>query len=253
MFTQAIVKIPCRNMVSGITGAGLGRPNHDLALAQHRAYVEALEACGLEVTVLPAEETYPDSVFIEDTCLVTRACAVITHPGADARKGETASVKAAMAAFDLPIETITAPGTLDAGDVMMTGDHFYVGLSGRTNPEGFRQLSAILNRYGYTASAVPLTSVLHLKTGISYLENNVLLVWGEFADKPDFNGFHRIRVPQEEGYAANSLWINGTVLVPQGYPKTQKRIQEKGYDVILLDVSEFRKLDGGLSCLSLRF
>ena len=253
MFSRALVKTPCQNMISGITNANLGQPDHALALAQHCAYIKALEACDLEVTVLPADEAYPDSVFIEDTCLVTRACAIITHPGADTRKGEVCAVRSAMEKFGLPIEIITAPGTLDAGDVMMVGDHFYVGLSGRTNKEGFRQLKEILDRHGMTSSPIPLSSVLHLKTGISYLENNMLLVWGEFEEKAEFQDFQRIRVPAEEGYAANSLWINGRVLVPSGHEKTRDLIAALGYTIIELDVSEYRKLDGGLSCLSLRF
>jgi len=253
MFSNAIVKRPCKNMINGITTAGLGAPDFDLAAAQHDAYVRALETCGLAVATLPADDAYPDSVFIEDTCLVTPHCAVITNPGADSRKGEIQSIREALVPFELPVETITAPGTLDAGDVMMVGTHFYVGLSERTNPEGVDQLASILKRYGMTVSAVPLSSVLHLKTGISYLENNILLVWGEFVDKPELAGFEKIRVPDDEAYAANSVWINNTVLVPKGYNRTKEMIKEKGYQVLTLDVSEFRKLDGGLSCLSLRF
>lgn len=253
MFTRAIVKRPCKNMINGITTADLGAPDYDLAVTQHAAYVRTLERCGLSVTTLPAEEGYPDSVFIEDTCLMTPRCAVITRPGDDSRKGEIQAVREAVTLLGLPVEAITAPGTLDAGDIMMVGSHFYVGLSARTNREGFDQLAAILNRYGMTASAVGLTSVLHLKTGISYLEDNVLLVWGEFVSKPELSGFDLIRVPEEEGYAANSVWINGSVLVPKGYEKTAALIEERGYKIETVDVSEYRKLDGGLSCLSLRF
>jgi len=253
MFTKAIVKQPCKNMVKGITQAGLGIPDYDLACRQHDAYIKALEACKLSVTILPPDEAYPDSVFIEDACLVTSGCAVITRPGAESRRGEIHSVRKAMAAFDLPIEEITAPGTLDAGDIMMAGTHFYVGLSDRTNAEGFAQLEAILIRYGMTASAVPLKTVLHLKTGISYLENNILLAWGEFLTKEEFSGFTRVGVGDKEAYAANSVWINNRVLVPAGYKQTRDMIADAGYATLEVDVSEFRKLDGGLSCLSLRF
>ncbi len=253
MFTKAIVKQPCKNMVKGITQAGLGTPDYDLACRQHDAYIKALESCKLAVTILPQDDAYPDSVFIEDACLVTPGCAVITRPGAESRRGEIQSVRQAMAAFDLPLEEITAPGTLDAGDIMMAGNHFYVGLSDRTNTQGFAQLEAILNRYGMTASAVPLKSVLHLKTGISYLENNILLAWGEFMTKEEFSGFTRLEVGNTESYAANSVWINDRVLVPAGFEQTREMIAAAGYDPIEVDVSEFRKLDGGLSCLSLRF
>ncbi|WDP88987.1 MAG: N(G),N(G)-dimethylarginine dimethylaminohydrolase [Desulfobacter sp.] len=253
MFTRAIVKRPCKNMINGITEAGLGSPDYDLACRQHDAYIQALETCGLSVTVLPPEEAYPDSVFIEDTCLVTPKCAVITRPGAQSRKGETQSVRQAMAAFDLPTEEIAAPGTLDAGDIMMVGDHYFVGRSARTNAEGFAQLETILNRYGMTASAVELESVLHLKTGISYLENNNLLAWGEFLTKEALSKFNILGVDNDEAYAANSVWVNGYVLVPAGHGRTMDMIEAAGYRPVEVDVSEFRKLDGGLSCLSLRF
>ena len=123
----------------------------------------------------------------------------------------------------------------------------------RTNKHGFEQLSSILKKYGMTASAVPLTTVLHLKTGISFLENNTILAFGEFLTKPEFQKFTILAVDEQEAYAANSVWINDQVLVPMGFPKTKRMIEEKGYAAVELDVSEFRKLDGGLSCLSLRF
>ena len=253
MFTSAVVKTPCKNMVEGISHAGLGLPNYTKALTQHREYVRAMEACGLAVTTLEPEEAFPDSCFIEDTCLVTRDCAVITRPGADSRRGEIEAVARAMAPLGLPMDKIRAPGTLDAGDVMMVGDHFYVGLSDRTNQEGADQLAAILALFGMTVSVIALSSVLHLKTGISYLENNVLLAFGEFLSKPELMSFDILEVAVEEAYAANSVWINGRVIVPTGFPKTLEMIRDKGYDTIEVDVSEFRKLDGGLSCLSLRF
>ncbi len=253
MFTNAIVKQPCKNMIKGITQAGLGTPDYDLACRQHDTYIKALEACELSVTILPPDEAYPDSVFIEDACLVTPKCAVITRPGADSRKGEVQSVRKAMDAFGLPLNEITDPGTLDAGDIMMVGTHFYVGLSNRTNAAGFAQLEKILIRYGMTASTVNLESVLHLKTGVSYLENNHLLAWGEFLSKKEFSGFTLLGVDNKESYAANSVWINNRVLVPAGYKQTRDMIAAAGYTPIEVDVSEFRKLDGGLSCLSLRF
>lgn len=253
MFTTAMVKIPCKNLVSGISNAASGKPDYSLAMDQHARYREALEACGLEVMVLEADEAFPDSTFIEDTCLVTPHCAIITNPGAETRKGEISSVRTAMDALGLTMEAIQAPGTLDAGDIMMVGSHFFVGLSQRTNKKGFEQLSSILKKYGMTAAAVPLTTVLHLKTGLSYLEDNTLLAFGEFLNKPEFQNFSILPVDEKETYAANSVWINGRVLVPMGFPKTKGLIEEKGYTTIEVDASEFRKLDGGLSCLSLRF
>ncbi len=253
MFSKAIVKRPCKNMVNGITEAGMGLPDYQKALNQHDDYIKALENCGLEVFILEPDQTFPDSVFIEDTCLITRACTVITRPGADSRRGEIRSVEQAVRSLDLPLESIKAPGTLDAGDIMMVGDHYYVGLSNRTNETGVAQLGKILKKYGMTVSAIPLSTVLHLKTGLSYLEHNNLLAYGEFLDRPEFRDHNILAVNEKEAYAANSVWINEMVIVPAGFPQTEKMIENQGYETLLVDVSEFRKLDGGVSCLSLRF
>lgn len=240
-------------MVRGLSSANLGIPDYDLAVEQHAGYVKALEKCGLEVFVLEADEEYPDSVFVEDVALLTPDVGIITHPGAESRRGETLEMRSIIHHYFNAVEEINPPGTLEAGDIMMTGSHFYIGISQRTNREGARQLINILNRYGMTASMVPLHEMLHLKTGLSYLEENRLLVAGEFIRHPEFNAFIKIQVPQHEAYAANSVWINGHVLVPAGYPETRDRIASFGYEILEIEVSEFRKLDGGLSCLSLRF
>jgi dimethylargininase len=136
---------------------------------------------------------------------------------------------------------------------MKVGDTFYVGVSARTNEEGIKQFSDFFGSFGYTVKAVPLTEVLHLKTGVNYIENNKMLVSGEFIDKPDFADYEKIIVPEEEAYGANCIWMNGTVIVPLGYDAVQKAVEDAGYPVITVDTSEFRKIDGGLSCLSLRF
>ena len=135
----------------------------------------------------------------------------------------------------------------------MVGDHFYVGRSARTNEEGIKQFIAILEKHGLTGSEVPLEKVLHLKTGVNYIENNNMLVSGEFIDKPDFAKYNKIVIPEEEAYAANCIWVNDKVIVPEGYPAVEKAVKDAGYEVLLVDTSEYRKLDGGLSCLSLRF
>lgn len=240
-------------MVNGISNANLGRPDYHKALVQHLDYIEALKECGLQVTVLPPDENFPDSTFVEDTALLTRHCAILANPGAPSRTCETQSMLAVIRGFYAAVEIIEAPGTVEGGDIMMVGDHFYIGLSERSNQAGAEQLIAILERYGMQGSVVDLTGVLHLKTGLGYLEDNNLLACGEFLSKPEFQQYKLLKVDQEEAYAANSVWINGTVLVPQGFPKTSALIASAGYQVRQVDVSEFQKLDGGLSCLSLRF
>lgn len=256
MFKNVIVRRPCKAMTQGITSAPeLGAPDYELALLQHDAYIEALKSCGVDVTVLPADEEFPDSCFVEDPAVLTSKCAIITNPGAPARTRETKAMIPVIKKFyeDDCIEFIQSPGTLEGGDVMMVGNHFYVGRSNRTNEEGIRQFIEILNKYGYTGSEVPLEEVLHLKTGVNYIENNNMLVSGEFVVKPEFKTYNKIIVPEEEAYGANCIWINGTVIVPEGYPAVNDAIRKAGYQTILVDTSEYRKLDGGLSCLSLRF
>jgi len=253
MFKHAIVRLPCPEMVRGLSSVSQGRPDFQRALEQHSLYVNALRTCGLEVQVLQADSRYPDSVFVEDVALCTPPCAIVTNPGAASRNGEKIDIKPELESFYEQVESIDAPGTLDAGDVMMVGKHYFIGISQRTNTQGAEQLLRILKSYGMEGSTVPLKEMLHLKSGLSYLEQNHLLISGEFLAFPAFSDFRRIEVDPEETYAANSLWVNSTVLVPAGYPKTRKKIERAGYPTISLDVSEFRKLDGGLSCLSLRF
>eukprot|EP01061_Rhynchopus_euleeides_P023927 TRINITY_DN3872_c0_g1_i4.p2 TRINITY_DN3872_c0_g1~~TRINITY_DN3872_c0_g1_i4.p2 ORF type:complete len:281 (+),score=105.46 TRINITY_DN3872_c0_g1_i4:122-844(+) len=240
-------------MVKGITTANLGLPDYANALKQHAAYVQTLKGCGLEVLVLPATEEFPDSTFVEDDALMTPHCGIVTNPGAASRKGEVEAMAPIVRQFYDKVETIQAPGTVEAGDIMMVGKHFYIGLSARTNESGAAQMIALLEKHGMTGSVVSLTEVLHLKTGVSYLENNNLLACGEFVKHPDFQKYNILEVDPSESYAANSVWINGSVLVPAGFPKTRKMIESAGYKICDVDVSEFRKLDGGLSCLSLRF
>jgi len=253
MFQTAIVRTPCEEMIHGITSASLGKPDYKLALKQHTAYVDALHSCGLDVTVLEADSRFPDSTFVEDVALCTSRFSVLTNPGAPSRNGEKTEMALVLSTFFTHVESIKTPGTLDAGDVMMVGDHFYIGISERTNDEGAAQLISILESRGMSGERVPLKEMLHLKTGLSYLENNHLLVFGEFCKHQAFSGFNKIEVDEDEAYAANSLWINDTVLVPHGFSTTLRKIKQAGFRTLEVDVSEFRKLDGGLSCLSLRF
>ncbi len=253
MFTKAIVRTPGKSLTNGISTAGLGLPDYELALVQHADYIEALAACGVEVTVLDADEAYPDSTFVEDVALLTSECAIITNPGADTRRGEIIAIKKVLKDFYEHIEEIREPGRIEAGDIMMVGDHFYIGLSERTNQSGADQMIGYLEKYGMSGSVVMLAEVLHLKTGIAYLEENNLLACGEFLTKDAFQKFKLLEIDQDESYSANCIWVNGTVLIPMGYPKARATIEGAGYKIKEVDVSEFRKLDGGLSCLSLRF
>ena len=193
MFSNAIVRIPGKSLVNGLTTANLGLPDYEKALLQHQSYVNALIECGLNVAVMPADEEYPDATFVEDAALLTPHCAIIMNPGAASRKGEIVKIKATVSRFFSDIEEIEDPGTAEAGDIMMVGDHYYIGISERTNRAGAEQVIEILNHYGMTGSTIELEDVLHLKTGLAYLENHTLAVCGEFIHKKEFDVFKSVR------------------------------------------------------------
>lgn len=255
-FTKAIVRKPCRAMLDGITNYfAEGKPVYENALKQHEKYVEALKELGLDVLVLEPLEEYPDSCFVEDPAVVMEHCAIITNPARESRNGEKNHILPAIKKFydEDKIFYIQAPGTMEGGDVMRVGKHFYIGMSDRTNEEAARQFNEIVTKFGYTSSTVPVTEGLHLKDFAIYLENNNLLVTEIMNEIPEFKDFNRYIIEPEEVYAINSLYINGTVIVPEGYPKTQKLIEDLGYPIKLVDSGEYRKIDGSLTCLSLRF
>lgn len=252
-FTQTIVKKPGKSYLQGLTTSDLGKPNYDLLLAQHDAYVEALEKCHVNVHILPADESFPDSTFVEDTAVLTKEFAIITNPGAASRAGEIIAMEPVIKQYFDTIEYIQSPGTLDGGDVLQIDNHFYIGLSSRTNEDGAKQFGHMVNRYGYQLTVITLEELFHLKTGISYIGNQTVVVTGELIDHPAFAKYKKIIVPETENYAANCLKVNDHIVIPRGYPQVNDALVEAGYQTISLDTSEFKKHDGGLSCLSLRF
>jgi len=252
-FNNAIVRKPSKSMINGLSNADLGQVIYHLALQQHEQYINALLECGVNIIILDADENFPDSCFVEDVALCTPKCAIITRPGAESRRGEIQNMKEVLKEFYENIERIQEPGTIEAGDIMMVGNHYYIGLSARTNENGADQMIAILEKYGMSGSKVALEEVLHLKTGLAYLENNQLVISGEFLQNADFNKFNKIEIDKNDAYSANCIWVNDKVLIPSGFPDTRKKIAEAGFEIIELEMSEFQKLDGGLSCLSLRF
>ena len=256
MFSNAIVRKPASNFAEGLTTVDLGIPEYARVLEQHQRYREALRECGLALTELEPDDRHPDSTFVEDTAVITPKGAILTRPGAASRAGEVDAIRAAVQAFYSNVDEIQSPGTLDGGDICEARDRFFLGVSHRTNEEGARQLAAILDRQGYTSSVIDvrgMTSILHLKSGISYIEDNTLVVMEEMAGNPLFAGFERIVVAPEESYAANCVRVNDRVLVAEGYPKLTAELTGRGFHPLVLDMSEYRKMDGGLSCLSLRF
>ena len=256
MFTRAIVRTPGANFADGLTSVDLGRPNYELALEQHEAYCRVLEDCGLTLTRLAADERYPDSTFVEDTAVLTERGAIITRPGAASRLGEIEEIRGVLLDHYRDIFEIREPGTLDGGDICEAGGKFFIGVSHRTNEHGAAQLAAFLSEFGYDSTLIDirgLSNILHLKSGLAYLGGNRMLVIDELKRLKQLSDYEPVDVDSAEAYAANCLLVNERLLVPAGFPMLQQQLQDLGYGTVALDMSEFQKMDGGLSCLSLRF
>jgi dimethylargininase len=256
MFKQAIVRLPGANFAQGLTTMQFGVPAYAAVLDQHARYCAALEQCGLTLVRLEADEEHPDSTFVEDTAILTEHCAILTRPGAPSREGEVARIAPTIARFYSRLHAIESPGTLDGGDICDADGHFFIGLSERTNAAGAQQLAHWLAQYGYTSVTVDIhgvSDILHLKSGLAYLGDKRLVVIDALADHPAFNGYTLVRIAPDEAYAANCVRVNDYVLLAAGYPAFQATLAGLGYALLALDMSEYKKMDGGLSCLSLRF
>ena len=251
--STAIVRRPCFNIIRGLSTSNLGKPDYDLALVQHDQYIEALKSNGVEVIILPADNNYPDSTFIEDVAILTPNCAIIANPAEPSRKGEIKEIPSILGKFYSNVEYIYSPGTLEGGDVLRAGFHYYVGISRRTNQSGAQQLIKILEKYKMPSSLIEIGDILHLKSIMAYLDNNNLIVAKNHAKHEELRKFNLIKINEAESYAANCILINGKVIMAAGFPQANKVIRDVGYQTVELDLSEFRKIDGGASCLSLRF
>lgn len=256
MFQHAILRLPGANYADGLTRVDLGRASLPRALAQHAAYADALRACGLACETLPADERFPDGTFVEDTAIVLPEGAILTRPGAASRAGEVDAIARALARHYPQIARIDAPGTLDGGDICVGGRDVFIGLSARTNEAGAAQLAAWLATLGYRSATVDIrgmTSILHLKSGLAALDGGRLLLIDELVAHPAFAAHEKLVVANDEMYAANAVQVNARVLVAAGHPQLEALLRGYGYAPLALPMSEFAKLDGGLSCLSLRF
>jgi len=224
--------------------------DYPTAVRQHAAYEACLEDLGCQVQQLPSDPGMPDSVFIEDTALVLDEVAVITRPGAESRRGETAAVAEALSAYR-PLRFIEPPGTLDGGDILRLGKNLYVGASGRSNTEGIRQLSSLLGPLGYTVQGVPLSGCLHLKSAVTQVGGDILLVNPRWVDPAVFGAWRRVEVDPQEPYAANALLLSEAVVYPAAYARTAARLEQLGLSLYQVDASELAKAEGGVTCCSL--
>lgn len=223
-----------------------------LAAAQHERYRRALEALGCRVIALPAQPGLPDAVFVEDVALVFDEIAVMTRPGAESRRTEGDSVAAVLAAFR-PLLSIQAPGTLDGGDVLKLGRTVYVGEAARSNAEGIAQLRAMLAQFRYIVQAVRTRDCLHLKSAVTLVAEDTLLVNPAWVDVAAFAGYRLIEIDPAEEHAANALRIGNSVLYPSCFPLTLQRLRAAGISVTTVDVSELQKAEGAVTCCSLLF
>lgn len=224
--------------------------NLERAAAQHHAYEAALRSIGVEVHSLPADPDLPDSVFVEDTAIVLDDCAIITRPGADSRKPEIRSIARVLAPYR-ELFTIQAPGTLDGGDVLRVDKSIFIGLSRRSDLSAIGQVRTFLALFGYSVCAVPVNGCLHLKSAVTQVGPDLLLINPAWVDKIAFPGMKFIEVHPSEPYAANALLVGGTVIYQPVYPKTLAYLETAGINPIKVDQSELGKAEGGLTCCSI--
>jgi dimethylargininase len=252
-FSRAVARQPGKSVTHGLRAVDRGQPDIEVFRAEHRDYVRLLQAAGLEVTLLPPLEAYPDSVFVEDTALCLPQGSIILRPGAASRRGEAGVMETALGALGHDIHPLGPGGTVDGGDILVTDAGILVGLSARTDRAGFEALRALLSDWGYAATAVHTpANVLHLKSDCCVLDSETVLATSRLSAAPCFGAFRVLVVPPCEEAAANSVRINDKVLVPAGFPATAELLDRAGYEVEVVSISQAALLDGGLSCMSLR-
>jgi dimethylargininase len=253
-FDSAIVREPARSVVDGLRAVDRGAPSYDGVLAEHQAYVKALEEAGVAVERLGPLDAFPDSVFVEDPALVFSEGAIVLRPGAKARLGEAAEIAPVLRRRFDKVLTLDGPGFADGGDVLVTPDGIRVGLSARTDRTGADELVRLLAELGRQATiATTPEGVLHFKSDCSLLDEETMLSTERLAASGVFKGMRVLMTPEGEEAAANALRVNDRVLVGAGYPQTADMLEDAGYSVVRLDTSEIAKIDAGLSCMSLRW
>jgi len=221
-----------------------------IARTQHRGYVDALKNIGCEVLELPAEADLPDSVFVEDTAFILPETAVITRPGADSRKPETESIIQALSPH-INLIHLQEPATLDGGDVLVIGKKIFIGLSTRSNSEAIYQLNSMLGEFGYVVTGVQLHDCLHLKSAVTRVDDNTLLINKNWVDASHFDKYELIKVDPSEPHAANCLPIGNSIIFPTSFPKTRDALERRGYKIVSVDVDELAKAEGAVTCCSL--
>lgn len=251
-FTHAISRKPAKSIVAGLRAEDTGNPDYELFLAHHAAYVQALENTGAKVTVLDALEDYPDCVFVEDTALCLPQGAIVMRPGAPSRLGEATAMAPHLDSFFEDIRSIDT-GHIEGGDILVTAKEILVGKSDRTDAEGVACLRKLVADWGYQVRELQTPpEVLHFKTDCGILADDTILSTSRLAASGCFEGYNVIETAEGEEAAANAIRFNDVVIMPKGFDVTAKRVRQAGFDVVEIPNTEAAKVDGGMSCLSLR-
>jgi len=253
-FTHAICRKPAPSVVDGLRANDVGNPDFDTFAIHHQRYVEALRNAHCEVTVLEALDTYPDSVFIEDAALCLAGTAIALRPGAKSRFGEAAALMPDLQKHFRRVVSLPGDGFVDGGDVLVTDTEVFIGLSERTNRVGFENLSKLVSELGYSVKEIHTPpGVLHFKSDCGLIDSKTIFVTPALNATGCFSDYNVIETPANESAAANLIRVNDTVFISEGYPATKVLLEDAGYKVVALPNSEAEKVDGGLSCMSLRF
>ncbi|RVU35951.1 dimethylarginine dimethylaminohydrolase [Hwanghaeella grinnelliae] len=253
-FSHAVTRQPGKSVAHGIRDGAGPDPDSGAFLREHEAYVQALRATGAEVTVLEPLEDFPDSVFVEDPALCVAGAAIILRPGAESRFGERDPMRRALDEIFTRVIDLPEGGFVDGGDILVTGREVLIGLSARTDEAGVAQLDRILAELGVPLRIVQTPpEILHFKTGCGLLDAETIFATAPLVRSGCFDGYEVVECPEGEEPAANLIRVNDTVFLAKGFPRTAALLREKGYAVTELSVAEAAKLDGGLSCMSLRF
>jgi len=252
-FDRAIVRAPARSVTDGLRAGDHDGPSYDGVVAEHAAYVSALESAGLAVEILPPLEAYPDSMFVEDPALVFSQGAILLRPGAKSRIGEAELLRPALLRHFPELIEVT-DGFADGGDILVTADKVLIGLSERTDIRGAQSVARGLGRFGIRARLVQTPrEVLHFKTACAMLDEETVAVTAAIDDADIFGDLRRVRIPEGEEAAANLLRLNDVVLIGAEFPRTRELVGGLGFSTMPLAVAEIGKIDAGLSCMSLRW
>ena len=252
-FTHALCRLPSKSVINGLRDTDHGDPSFDVFSDEHAQYVAALRQAGVEVSELPAQEPFPDSVFIEDPALCLKGTAIILRPGAETRLGEAAALRSDLESI-MPIIDLKTEGYVDGGDILCSDHEVMIGLSARTTQQGAEDLRPIVESHGYTMRILQTPpDILHFKTESSLLDNETILATPKLAASGCFEGYNVILTAPDEDAAANAIRVNDTVFLSAGHPATANTLRNAGYDVLELPTTQAALVDGGLSCMSLRF